>query len=272
MIHIATVHWQTGTWIPIQQLYLQKNIPEGFITYAVLSPGLERVHFDYHSISCGKDHANHLNHLLKVVLKSDAKDDDILVFLDGDAFPVAPLYPYLEKALIEHPLVALERRENAGEFIPHPGFCAAHVGWWKETGVQWGQGSYTREFGKDPGGRLFEELNKKDIQWRKMLRSNTTNLHPLFFGVYENIIYHHGAGFREPISRIDMENENLKSKYNHPVSRLMELLPNSSFLKLKRMLSPYRREEYRIILKNSLLQSEVFSQIRENEAFYKQFI
>ena len=36
-----------------------------------------------------------------------------------------------------------------------------------------------------------------------MLRSNRRNLHPLWFGLYEDLIYHHGAGFRPPLSRAD---------------------------------------------------------------------
>jgi hypothetical protein len=37
-----------------------------------------------------------------------------------------------------------------------------------------------------------------------VLRTNRRNPHPLFFGVYGDVIYHHGAGFRLPISRVDL--------------------------------------------------------------------
>jgi hypothetical protein len=36
-----------------------------------------------------------------------------------------------------------------------------------------------------------------------MLRSNKRDLHPLWFGVYENLVNHHGAGFRKPAMRTD---------------------------------------------------------------------
>jgi len=30
------------------------------------------------------------------------------------------------------------------------------------------------------------------------------NLHPVLFGVYDDVIYHHGAGFRRTLTRLDM--------------------------------------------------------------------
>ena len=45
---------------------------------------------------------------------------------------------------------------------------------------------------------------KKKIDWYPMLRSNRRDLHPLWFGLYEDLIYHHGAGFRPPVSRADL--------------------------------------------------------------------
>jgi hypothetical protein len=37
-----------------------------------------------------------------------------------------------------------------------------------------------------------------------LLRSNTADLHPVWFAVYAEHIYHHGAGFRRRVSRVDV--------------------------------------------------------------------
>ncbi len=272
MILIATIHWRTAKWIPVQRRYLEKHIPEGFRYFTLLSPGIESGSANQTIVSGQGDHTENLNRLLSVILGSESEDDDILVFLDGDAFPIAPLKPYFKKCLSGNPMVALERIENAGEYIPHPGFCAAPVGWWRETGLKWGRGSRIREFGNDPGARLYEGLQKRNISWGRIRRSNSKNLHPLFFGTYDEVLYHHGAGFRDPISRMDLANENVRSKMDHPVSRLMEVLPNSVFLDLKRRISPYRREEHRIIRNNKQLGDLIYQKICEDENFFIEFI
>lgn len=272
MILIGTIHWKTDKWIRIQQKYLQKNAGDEYRTYALLSPGLDPAGFEISRITEEKDHGKNLNHLLEIILDSWAGDEEFLVLLDGDAFPVLPLVPYLLEKLSDHPLIALERLENSGEYIPHPAFCVARVGWWRSTGFKWGKGTLIGEFGNDPGAGLFEELEKAGVPWGRIHRSNKRDLHPLYFGLYDDTIYHHGAGFREPISRIDMEIAGLKAKQANLISRVLEGLPDTVFRGFKRKFSPYRREEYNLMMKNGLLQREVFDQICNDDRFYSRFI
>jgi hypothetical protein len=273
-ILIATVHWPEGKWIDIQQYYLNQNIKTTLRQFVVIAPGTDTgsARFEYISRSGKKDHAGHLNHLLCKVLETAQSDDDILIFLDGDAFPIAPLDTYLESRLAEYRLIAVQRPENNGENLPHPCFCAARISCWKELGTAWGPAESSTEFGIDPGGRMLETLNKKDIIWGKVLRSNKLDIHPLFFGVYDNVIYHHGAGFRDPISRTEMAGNEMMRNRRRPMSRMAELLPNRYFLPLKRRISPYRREEYRIIRKNRELQEDVFDKLNSNREFYRSLI
>ena len=50
----------------------------------------------------------------------------------------------------------------------------------------------------------FSELfERNNFAWTPLLRTNKRNDHPLWFAVYGDIIYHHGAGFRRPFSRVD---------------------------------------------------------------------
>ena len=46
------------------------------------------------------------------------------------------------------------------------------------------------------GGNLLGLLEDAGIDWYPMLRTNKVNPHPLQFGVYEDLVYHHGGGFR----------------------------------------------------------------------------
>lgn len=57
----------------------------------------------------------------------------------------------------------------------------------------------------DVGGVLWRDLERHEIDWAPLTRSNVRELHPLWFGVYAGIVYHHGAGFRLPLSRHDAE-------------------------------------------------------------------
>ena len=53
----------------------------------------------------------------------------------------------------------------------------------------------------DVGGNLLGICKRSMEPWTPILRSNHVNLHPLWFALYGGIVYHHGAGFRDPMSR-----------------------------------------------------------------------
>jgi hypothetical protein len=150
-------------------------------------------------------HAPKLNELARRVAE-DAADDDILMFIDGDAFPVAPLDEWLETTLTRYPLAAVRRDENRGDRQPHPCFCVTTVGFWNEIGGDWrpGDRAWPDTDGHpviDVGGTLYWTLEDRGIEWLPLLRSNAVDLHPVFFAVYGGVVYHHGAGFRLPTVR-----------------------------------------------------------------------
>ncbi len=210
MIHIATVHWQDDRWIDIQLKYLNANVTHPFKIYAFLN-GLERDHrskFFYSSSEPIRSHAIKLNLLADMAAFNAEHGDDLLIFIDGDAFPVGDVLQFARSKLNEYPLVAILRRENDGDIQPHPSFCVTTIKFWKEIDGDWKDGfgwKNTRgENVTDVGGNLLKILNEKKIDWYPMLRSNRRDLHPLWFGLYEDLIYHHGAGFRQPVSRADL--------------------------------------------------------------------
>ena len=127
----------------------------------------------------------------------------MLLFLDGDAFPVADLGPALEQMLAGHPLAAIRRTENYGDPFPHPSFCATTPRFWQETGATWVGGHQVvndarrvlHRHGREPAPMLEQQ----GIDWLPLSRTNKRNLHPILFGVYDDLIYHHGAGFRRTL-------------------------------------------------------------------------
>ncbi len=207
MINFVTIHWQTARWIDLQLDYLERNIGMPFRVFASLNGVDEpdtrrRFHF---AADLPGGHALKLNELARqAAVQSEA--GDVLVFLDGDAFPVAPLVPWLDRILDRHPLTAVRRTENSGDLRPHPSFCATTVGFWDELGGDWRPRPWRSPAGQeftDPGTLLFEKLGEGGVDWLPLARTNTRNLHPLWFGIYDHRIYHHGAGFRSRFSYVD---------------------------------------------------------------------
>jgi hypothetical protein len=208
MIHVVTVHWQSAKWIAPQLRYLEANIDEPFRVYAALE-GIpqaqwERFHF---AADLRGTHPQKLNALAAIVCEQ-ARPDDVLVFLDGDALPVRPITPWMSRMLADHRLVAVRRDENLGDRQPHPCFCFTTCGFWTEIRGDWGKGgTWTNSLGDtvtDVGGNLLHLLDDRGVGWLPLLRTNTADPHPLWFAVYGHRVYHHGAGFRSRQSRVDM--------------------------------------------------------------------
>src|SRR5437870_3447864 len=120
MLHIATVHYGSPSWIEIQTSQLRRHIPVPYQTWSSLQ-GIDEAyarHFDRVLEQRGM-HAGKLNHLAMEIAE-EAADEDLLMFLDGDAFPIANPMPFLKDALARAPLVAVRRAENDGDPQPHP--------------------------------------------------------------------------------------------------------------------------------------------------------
>jgi len=236
MIYVATVHWMNDKWITPQRRALESHLKGDYRVFANLE-GIDGS-FDsqfYYVEHGGGTHPDKLNRL-SAAIALEASRSDKIVFLDGDAFPIREVGDWLDKLLDQHYLAAVRRKENAGDLQPHPCFCVTTVGFWSDLGGDWSSGgSWTNERGKmtsDVGGQLLLTLNKHELAWREILRSNKKDFHPLFFGVYEDHIYHHGAGFRIPISRVDhgtvpivMSKDYLSVRENARSKNLMHLRP-----------------------------------------------
>jgi hypothetical protein len=196
LIRIATAHHHSVEWIQIQRSYLDRFIDEPFTLYGSLEnvPEAHHAGFDV-VVSCIGNHSGKLNFMGHAML-ADAEPDDLLVFLDGDAFPVGDVMGRVRILLADADLVAVQRLENTGDCQPHPCFCVVPARTWASLPGDWSSGYPFRSGRTDVGGNLLWLLEDRGLTWASMLRTNRVNPHPLLFGVYDDVLYHHGAGFR----------------------------------------------------------------------------
>ncbi|HLX70671.1 MAG TPA: hypothetical protein VKV04_13675 [Verrucomicrobiae bacterium] len=264
MIHVATVHWRTDRWIGVQEKYLRKHLKSPYQVYAWFND-VTPARLDPYFFACFEpvnEHEIKLNILADIICSCAESDEDILIFLDGDAFPVADVEPYLAEKLPAHKLVAVQRRENNGDTQPHPCFCATTVGFWKRIKGDWKRGHKWKngqgEWITDPGGNLLKLLEDGRIDWHPMLRSNRRNPHPVLFGVYDALVYHHGAGFRGSVTRLDEIN---RKKNATAMEKTLSILPW------------YRHDVRRKIREeNRRMGEEIFGAIQAEGDFVNQFL
>ena len=220
MIFVLTVHWRDPKWIPIQDEYLKRYLLEPYkkIGYLNYIDNEYDKYFDVAKHDEIESHAIKLNLLADKGIEGSASDGDILIFLDGDAFPITDLTPLIEQIRQgDYRLAAVQRLENNGDIQPHPCFCVTTVGCWKSINGDWEAGhTWLNKTGNevtDVGGNLKQKLDAAGIDWKRLLRSNKYNRHPLWYGVYDGLVYHHGAGFRAPVSRLDYPTLRKYTKY-----------------------------------------------------------
>lgn len=227
-----TVHHQDPRWIELQYSQFQRHITQPYKVWASLEgiPEEYAHYFDVVVPSVGK-HEGKLN-LLAAEVAANQSAEDLIMFIDGDAFLTGDPGGLCEIASGCESLLAVRRLENAGDTQPHPCFAIMSVDSWVKVRADWSSGyPWINECGElvsDVGGNMQRALELANKSWRGLYRSNIRNLHPLFFGLYGNTVYHHGAGFRRVISRVDLENllvpdgwrgRNRIKKAAHQVSR-----------------------------------------------------
>ena len=267
-VFVATVHWNSDDWVELQVSRLRRFIPNDLRLYAFMDGVSQQLteQFDHVFYEDEFSHPQKLDFLAEKIAES-ASDNDILLFIDGDAFPIADLQPVLEK-LEDIPLIAVRRDENFGDKQPHPCFCVTTVGFWKSISGTWKPGvQWMRDdgvMGSDVGGNLYGILRDRDIEWTPLLRSNAVELHPLFFGVYANCLYHHGAGFRDKLCRRDARLG--IDRYSSFCIRQFNKLQGKTYLKwprtwLRKHVNWYMRR------KNSRLHTQVMADIANDDNF-----
>lgn len=202
MINIATVHYKQNKWVEIHNKYLKafidhpyriwsfcKDITMDIInSYKVFSDGVE----DKKDIS--KDHWIKLNYVTNKLYTSDAKDDEIILWIDSDAFPIKPCYSFIKDKLSEYPFGAINRKENF-DLFPHPSFAFSTLGFARKHNLSW-EAVLNDEKALDTGGKIYRYFEKENIPWYRMNRTKSLTDHPVMYTIYDDLVYHHCAGSR----------------------------------------------------------------------------
>ena len=273
MIHIATVHWQTDKWIDIQKRHLDRFINDDYRIYAFLNQ-LKNNHSDKFYYSCTEPISNHavkLNILADIIFYSSDNLDDLLIFIDGDAFPIGDILALIREKIKQHKLLAIQRIENNGDLQPHPSFCATTVGFWKEVNGDWKPGyrwkNNQRKSITDVGGNLLKALDENRIGWYKMRKTGQLANHPLWFSIYDRVIYHHASGFRMGPGKITNFQEGYLKVIENPFGKFLDIIPNDLIIKIKYKIHPKHRFRRKIYRKYKGLNEKVYTQIKEEDPF-----
>jgi|GEM_PF-647290 len=197
MLHIASAHGGSPRWLGVQRRQIARHITVPHMRWGSLALG-DASHagaFD-RAIEQKGPEAGKLNHLATEICH-EAADDDLLMFLAPDAFPIADPMPVIERALAQAPLVAVRRGENDGDPVPHPCFCVTTAGAWRRLAGDWSDGYPFTAPGlgrvSDYGANLLRRLELTATPWVALERTNGTPLDPLHFAVYGGIVYFHDA-------------------------------------------------------------------------------
>lgn len=277
MLHILTVHWEDDRWIDVQLSYLQRHITELYRVYAFLNyiPEHHFSKFFYVSNERIDNHAVKLNLLADMAVFASKSDDDVLMFIDGDAFPIGDMSGFIRQNLAQYPLAAVQRLENNGDIQPHPCFCVTTVGLWKSIRGDWNRGyKWPNAYGElvsDVGGNLYGQLLERNIPWLPILRTNKINLHPLWFGIYGDVVYHHGAGFRDPQCRLEIRH--LSRKWEWWIIKAFRSMPRRGIFRRfhEKWNFMYHIVRRRFVAQNQQLSSHVFDRMVRDPEFFRMF-
>lgn len=277
MINFATVHWRDPSWIPVQRRFLTRNVagPWRLWAFADRIGKADPSWFHYRSDLPVERHEWKLNLLGDLICGSGAADDELIVFIDGDAFPVAPLDEALRSRLQATPLIAVRRDESAGDPQPHPCFCATTVGLWRRIGGDWRPGAtWTDPGGRettDVGGELMAILEREGVEWSPLLRSNIRDLHPLMFGVYDDLVYHHGGGFRRTAGGRAWSS-NAQDGFDRDWRvRLLDRIPGGRSATVRNRFHPRRRARRAAIAQIQETGAQVRDLIESDDEFWRLF-
>ena len=208
MLRICTIHHETDKFLKLQHKYFKRHTKEPFKLYRGYSDfqinETDEDCLDINLTQFSNQHAHRMNYVFDVI-RQESNDDDIIIFADSDTFPITDGWvEYIKDKLQTHPITAVLRQENMAaltecsrEEHPHPCFIASTVKFWSENNLKF-------DFQVNTGYNILLFLRSHGLDFFKLLRSNTVNVHPLMFAVYDDVIYHHGAGNRPPYDGVDI--------------------------------------------------------------------
>ena len=218
MLHILTIHF-SDRWTDIQKRELARFISEPYKVYSILGDGVKRgtttVNYEKnkHKFDGAIPGAGHwtesMGKLIDYVLKNfKIKPTDKILLLDSDAFPIAPISDFLDEKLKEYPFVSAQEpmhewNRNPLYKIPHPMFMLFKAKYIIKGDLLYYIRNIIKYKNSNWWGGVIKWLNVHGYEYYPLVRSNKVDLHPLYYGIYDDLLYHHWAGSRNMITAPD---------------------------------------------------------------------
>jgi len=223
MIHILTIHHENIRWIDFQFKNIKKYIKREHRIYMWnattfhnnVNPDLVWTEEDNNRYFSVFDHRNTDNSVIRndparrfdIMLEKvyeDCDENDILIFMDNDAVFLGLIDEFLFSKLKNEKYdavgywVAPSTLTDPTKSIDNS-FFATTVGYWKKIKGTW-DGFAEPDKGGDYGSKLTEIMIDKKTNWYNMKNTNKITLHPRYYKIYENLVYHHGATNSLPLN------------------------------------------------------------------------
>lgn len=186
---------------------------------------------------CGRTaHVQGLNSLLDYFKTRD--DFDYFLLLDSDCFPICDWTNKLLTAMKNFDVAAPARYENLDTFAHPSAFFFKR----KALGnLKFGVNNLNNIIGEN-----YVETSSNVDKFFPLIRTNVINDHPLLFGIYWNIFYHHGAGSRSLAFRCT---DNKYYNVDNDVAlenRMFDNLTSNSKNFINRLIGKHSDKKYRL--------------------------
>jgi len=219
MIHVFSLHYGDDKWSEIQIQSIQKHIKVPYKTYSVYSHMDEDSYKKWenkwdvflveekgkHAHKSGNFHLTDGHRYIIPEILKHAEPGDIFLRLDSDAFLINDIDESFIDLVNKHQFVSLKEPEHEWDttyHTPHPALWAFPVEL-LNTKLAYQMSELLEDHHSNWWGGVVHWLEENNIKWHPLERTNKVNLHPLYFGVYDDLVYHHWAGSRDMITRPD---------------------------------------------------------------------
>ena len=224
MVHFFSLHFKDDKWADIQLNSIKKHIKVPYKTYAVYSHmskdvyDKRRTQYDYfldkeegiHVHKNGKYHLTDGHRHILPLIKENIKPGDIFLRLDSDAFLINDIDENFINLVNEKEFIAVHEPQHEWDLdykTPHPSLWAFPTDF-LNTDLSNAMSTLQEDGHSNWWGGVVNWLQKNNIEWHSLERSNKVNLHPLYYAIYDDIVYHHWAGSRNMITRPDRKRSN----------------------------------------------------------------
>ena len=219
MIHIYTLHFKNDYWVDLQVESFKKHIKVPYKSYAIFSHMTSDVYekrkdyYDYfevrekgrHIHKGGNYHPTDGNRHIFPVIKQNLKPEDIVIRIDSDAFFIDDITDEFVNKVQDKKFIAIHEPQHEWDLnyrAPHPAFYAFR-GEYLNQRLDLAMGEMSEDGHSNWWGLLIKWFKESNVDWYALERSNKINLHSLYFGIYDDLVYHHYAGSRDRITRVD---------------------------------------------------------------------